>query len=1056
MQQALHKLKLPDWVVSNFTWKQAKPVIRSAVAAWLAILLLVIYPIENELGQASFFVLIVAFLTPPSDPYTITMWRSFYYLLLVLLSWALAVIASAIASATRNDARTATALKRYTSSSYECQVSPQACQSNAVFEGVFIETGASVVFAVILGLGTFLFIWLKTHYLALTFGTVYAMICLIVQCSYGPLFPYFYPNIGLLFVLPMLIQMAINVLCSILILPESVNNKYLHSLIAMLSNIRLVIVKQSDQLAAPIEDWEDFEYISAHKVTAQNVLQGLAPIDHYLDREISYGRLSGTDLRHIKNVIAQLLPRIAGFWFFRELVMSNGNRRLDKIDTKPPKSGSMRDSVSAPPSGFATPASTPPQSRPQSIHRKSAHGDVDGQGETASSSMISLPSLADAESKKRHHSLFIDALHKHYKPVGVLETEFYMNLEANDKVWEREHARVVVQKLYEAVQELVTACGDALQTVLVWLDAISRDRLFNAITGHRVMCPSKDIESTLTRLQTTLHEFRTTKRLTILEPYQTTFHTSQQPPHKCLFRAFLFEFHIAESCDGVCDLLTRVQLLDRKRAYRRWWYPSFKQLRERLFAQMRSTPGEHDNEDEPADEISGMPDYSADVGVRDPDALPPRNVAHLIGGALHSAFSFIGRGDVFFCLKAALLVVLIDLPSFFRTSASFMYFNRGIWAVIMATLTLAQHTGDTVFGFLVRLVGTFLGALLGMLLWYISSGNGYGNPYALCAVMAVALPLIQFVRIYYIWVSPMPAAFFVVSIALVVGYSWQDSHPLASTVVNVGIGWDVAWRRFVTVAIGVTAAFIFNFIPAPHTARSNVRAVFAKTIMTLGDLHCGLSNYARKRRRQETRNEELDASIVAVRAKLRGTESRMRVIKFEQIQGPWPSDAYHQLLTVQLEVLELMSALNALLSRLDPKWINPFLERMGWTDRHYVADQLAVLYMTSTALKTGSPLPFLSPAPLIDRFQKRARHYGFRVVLNEEEGLPNELTLDTLGQIDYLHFAVGTTLTFSILYRLDKIMFLTKSIVGECFQIRKWPRQGTDEEALISGNAGAP
>jgi len=118
-----------------------------------------------------------------------------------------------------------------------------------------------------------------------------------------------------------------------------------------------------------------------------------------------------------------------------------------------------------------------------------------------------------------------------------------------------------------------------------------------------------------------------------------------------------------------------------------------------------------------------------------------------------------------------------------------------------------------------------------------------------------------------------------------------------------------------------------------------------------------------------------------------------------------------------------------------------------------VADQLAVLYMSSLAIRTGTPLPFINPSPLIDRFFRKSRKYGLRVALKDdhatEEGFGKELTLETLQSVDYLRFAVGSSLTLAILFRLDRLMFVTKSIVGECYEAKCWPVT-EDEEALLA------
>lgn len=58
-----------------------------------------------------------------------------------------------------------------------------------------------------------------------------------------------------------------------------------------------------------------------------------------------------------------------------------------------------------------------------------------------------------------------------------------------------------------------------------------------------------------------------------------------------------------------------------------------------------------------------------------------------------------------------------------------------------------------------------------------------------------------------------------VTAMLVIGYSWQDAHQPALS--SVGFGWDVAWRRFVCVLIGITAAFVFVLLPPRYTQKVN-------------------------------------------------------------------------------------------------------------------------------------------------------------------------------------------------------------------------------------------
>lgn len=121
----------------------------------------------------------------------------------------------------------------------------------------------------------------------------------------------------------------------------------------------------------------------------------------------------------------------------------------------------------------------------------------------------------------------------------------------------------------------------------------------------------------------------------------------------------------------------------------------------------------------------------------------------------------------------------------------------------MGQLTLSRFRGDTTFALTARVISTFLGGLVGLVMWYISAGSGNGNPYALGAVCLVCFPFFFYARLY--WPGPpMTVTLFFVTCVLVVGYSYQDQFVLLPG--NPGFGWTVFWRRFVLVSAGVTAA----------------------------------------------------------------------------------------------------------------------------------------------------------------------------------------------------------------------------------------------------------
>jgi hypothetical protein len=77
------------------------------------------------------------------------------------------------------------------------------------------------------------------------------------------------------------------------------------------------------------------------------------------------------------------------------------------------------------------------------------------------------------------------------------------------------------------------------------------------------------------------------------------------------------------------------------------------------------------------DIVQGVdPEWEEDFGhaeKRNPDALPPRNLAELILSVLYEEIASLGRGNALFALKAGLLTVLLCLPLYVKSSAGFAY-----------------------------------------------------------------------------------------------------------------------------------------------------------------------------------------------------------------------------------------------------------------------------------------------------------------------------------------------------------------------------------------------
>lgn len=233
----------------------------------------------------------------------------------------------------------------------------------------------------------------------------------------------------------------------------------------------------------------------------------------------------------------------------------------------------------------------------------------------------------------------------------------------------------------------------------------------------------------------------------------------------------------------------------------------------------------------------------------------------------------------------------------------------------VTALTSTAFVGDTVYGFVVRIVGTLGGAALGLCLWYIASGSGSGNPYTFALVCAIAFPFIFFWRVHYM--PPIEAILPVVTTMLIIGYSWQGGN--AASYGSVGFGWSVGWRRAVCVGIGITSeflpwascimagrqladqlsrvpsgpqvAFVVAYIPPSVTQKGTIRRTYAKVTGRLGGTLCQILSFANCKQGVRKPPRQIMKDLATLRAKVAKTTQRKTMVKYEiSLRGPWPEE----------------------------------------------------------------------------------------------------------------------------------------------------------------------
>ncbi|RDB29703.1 Uncharacterized protein C57A7.05 [Hypsizygus marmoreus] len=1037
--------KLPEslgWIPANWQWTKLKPALRCAIAAWLGAVLFVIPAVETVLGQAAFLILIASVLSPPSDPFIAVLEREVLIMVCVLIGWAWSCLGMKLADLTR-------------------EFHDPTVTLNQAITGEYIETAPTVIMAVFLGTGTAAFLYIKARqgpgpYI---FPCVFGCICLDISLTTAVLFPYPFYLIGKTIVLPLVFHSAVALICSALVFPVTISAQFTTRLQGVLSPlIKTMELHQSILKETP--QTEDF--VAAAAVIAKTASQAesslipLAASARLLNSDLIYGRYAPGDFTPFQDLGRRIVNRGNGLGMYFTLIdparlkfavpMTPAPSRPDSPLPSPTSTGSSSQQNSRTPSADHIHFS---DSRDGSSHE----GKTSHLHPTLPAHWNSRPRQHQAHTHRHfhlHHDLLQRSLqslahsHKYENAVGVFESQRYLDLEATrfrDPSVEVFTSQMV-KLLDDSCHELLGSCRDALVTVRDWLDCLRSGRLRYLLktTETKAQWTKKlaDHHNVRDELIAVFERFRSDDRHRVLDPYRSTFEAKvdseqETPAHRYLFQAYVYQYHLIQFTWIVIEMLDEMIRLEKGRQTQRIWTPVRSIIRWNIWEIPEDA--EHE-EDEDPDQIQGLdPTTAEDLGLpkrRDPDALPPRNMFEAVMNLLFHAVTGLAGGNVLFAIKAGLLAVVLALPSFLKSSAFFAYSNRAVWAIIMGQVTLSRFRGDTTFSFIFRVFSTFMGGLVGMVIWYISCGSGNGNAYGLAAVCAVCFPFLFYARLYLPG-SPITVIVFVVTIVLVVGYSYQDIH--FPTPGSPGAGFSVAWRRFVLVTIGVAAAFVVSFLPPSSSIRHYSRATLATTSAEIGSIYCAILSYANSRRGEDV--HEINAGLIALRSKLRRSAVvRTNVIYEFSLRGRWPAERYHALFEIELQIAYALSHLMSVFKHLEPAWARALLRRTRFLDTDFQGDILAVITMISSSLRTGSPLPQISPCPLLDRFMSQI--YGLDVIHKEAEedyGLPRTLTLETLQNEQYLFFCVGVSTSFSIITRLDRLMVAAKEIVGEQYHI---------------------
>ena len=207
---------------------------------------------------------------------------------------------------------------------------------------------------------------------------------------------------------------------------------------------------------------------------------------------------------------------------------------------------------------------------------------------------------------------------------------------------------------------------------------------------------------------------------------------------------------------------------------------------------------------------------------KDPEHLPPSNAWEKIGDMIRVIPRVLGSAPSRFGFRVVCATMTLGVVCFLEASQFWFLSNRGLWAMIMVSISMTTSTGQSIQTFGFRIFGTFIATISSYLIWYIVDGHVPG--------VIVFLWLFMFCAFWFVLKKPqmlIVAILSIVTSVLIIGYELQvgvlgikisesNGQPAYPT-------YELGAYRLATVVVGIGVAFIWTVFPFPVSETTAIR-----------------------------------------------------------------------------------------------------------------------------------------------------------------------------------------------------------------------------------------
>ncbi|KAL5338199.1 hypothetical protein BJX70DRAFT_408869 [Aspergillus crustosus] len=1025
--------------------RQFKIFFRCWVAAWVACILMFIQPVLSSFGADIFVACGVIFIVPPSGVL-------FEYLLGVVtifvgicLAWAWGVITMKAALASRPAAET---LSRLSSLEEAVRVEAQmtgepggGISQRLVFDGWMLDTRVTVVVYCMLCVFVYLMARLRAANQKTTPAFIFSMLITGSFLCFGPLLPSFDGLLPLPLVKPAAVGVGIGVACTVLLFPQSTVDVIVEGIDEVVEALKAPL--QFSLMASGIVDATaplgpdqglgsaaadadpDAEYIGKCQAKVIGAYQKLDPSFAFLPLEFSVGCWGADVVEGFQDPLRHLVVAVLALADFHK----SGTQGDLGI-------GQIRGALGGSGSG------------------SSSDAELNGNGNGKGSLHVKWKKRKPDEKRPKE----IGA-HQRAQLAGLVRA-----------LYEEDHALVeeLAIKLRETGLAAIESCLEGLTAIKESLQFISRQHWYRKASAAEHEQVHRHIRTVLGRLHESRMVFVREMTDGLVEAYDPILekdHGAQKDqgsgPGNLSGVIVCMNFQ-----EHMVDALTRTEVLLEHISHhfpaalrtRLWWPTRLSYAVRWALKRQTKTPTMASGVTDNPDMKKGSEAAKAAPGRTTPLLATHRGYRprsrHPIGKAVLGVYRWLTCDEGLYALRVVIATIAVSIPAVIPRTAGFFYREKGLWALVTAQLGLSVYMADFTFSNISPAAGTIAGGLLGLLGWYMGSGNGPGNPYGLSAVCAVFLVLMLRVRLR---VPPdhIPGATLVgVTFLLVIVYSYVDTHN--PTYGDPGAGYHVFWRRVLLILIGSAAAMIIQIFPRPPSAARHVCRSLSLSVRTLSDhyalllsswTHRNCHPQAQAQAQADTnRNADPDTDRSALAATeplwlsltqtLHDLATPIQNLRFEFSSSRFDSTCLEQIRQICHTLNNTLARLLVAAATLPPEHRGQLALMTGMLDHRCIGEVMAVLSICEQTLRTGDALPEIMPVPLVRRALEYGRshshshsqHHHTENGMGKDDVLPSAEMIRDEG---YRRYCVALAAYIRFLGRVDDLVLVIKGVLGE-------------------------